>query len=106
MSENISVDAVFVAQQFERINTTLEHFGKALDRANDKADAQDRTIDRLVEDIAELKADSRATKDSIAEIKSNAKPVRMHPAALVGVIVSPILVVAGLVATVIISLLP
>lgn len=67
----IKVDPVYIATQFERLNVTLEFFGKSLDRANDKADAQDRLIDGLVADMGVVKNDLENMKEQ--------KPPKMHP---------------------------
>lgn len=60
----VQVDAVFIAQQFERINTTLEFFGKALDKQAEKETAQDEVINGLKNDVTEIKADIKAIKDA------------------------------------------
>lgn len=110
MSEGVGtsvvVDSVFIAQQFERINVTLEHFGKSLDRANDKAEAQDKVIDSITKDVAELKADFRSMKEVQTEMRAGHNPVKLHPLAMVGLVLTPLLALAAIVTTVIVSVLP
>lgn len=78
----IKVDPVYIASQFERINVTLEFFGKALDKSNDKAEAQDRVIDTLVSDMSVVKSDIKFLKE--------AKPRPLHPVVLWGSVLSGI----------------
>jgi hypothetical protein len=60
----VQIDALFVAQQLERITTTMEFFGKALDKQAEKETAQDGVINGLVKDVTEMKGDIKAIKDS------------------------------------------
>lgn len=60
----VQIDALFVAQQLERITTTMEFFGKALEKQAEKETAQDGVINGLVKDVTEMKGDIKAIKDS------------------------------------------
>jgi hypothetical protein len=62
--ETVQVDAVFIAQQFERINVTMEFFGKALENQVAKETAQDVVIGKLQQDVTEIKGDIKAIRDS------------------------------------------
>lgn len=79
----VQVDAVFIAQQFERINTTMEFFGKALDKQAEKESAQDGVINGLVKDVTEMKGDIKAIKDSKPP-KVNAWTIALGVVALAG----------------------
>lgn len=76
MSDNetpktVRVDAIFIAQQFERTAVTLEHLKDRMDRQSLKESAQDVAIAKLSEDVTEVKADVRAIKE--------ARPPRLAP---------------------------
>ena len=62
--ETVQVDAVFIAQQFERINVTMEFFGKAIESQVAKETAQDLVIDKLQQDVTEIKGDIKAMRES------------------------------------------
>lgn len=70
-SNVVTIDAIFIAQQFERINVTLEFMKDSAEKQAIKEDAQDKTISQLVSDMAEVKSDVRSIKD--------AKAPRIHP---------------------------
>lgn len=63
-SQVVTIDAIFIAQQFERINTTLEYMKKAAEDQVTKEAAQDLVIGGLVRDVTEMKSDIRAIKES------------------------------------------
>jgi hypothetical protein len=66
--QSIRVDAIWVAQQFERTQVTLEYLKSTMEKQAMKEEAQDQVIAGLVRDIAEVKSDVRSLKES--------KPVR------------------------------
>lgn len=74
-SSVVTIDAIFIAQQFERINTTLEFMQKAAEKQNEKEVAQDLVISGLAKDMVEVKADVRSIKDS--------KSPKLHPVTIV-----------------------
>ena len=70
----VTVDAIFIAQQFERINTTLEFFGKSIDAFTIKEKEQDNKIAGIRSDITEIKGDIRALKDESARATAKKIP--------------------------------
>jgi hypothetical protein len=62
--ETVQVDAVFIAQQFERINVTMEFFGEAMKVQASKETAQDLVISKLQQDVTEMKGDIKAIRES------------------------------------------
>lgn len=75
-----SLDPVWVAQQFERISVTLEYMKASMDKQSERETAQDMRIDKLSNDVSEVKTDIRAMKD--------AKPPKMNMVALVASVAS------------------
>ena len=75
-----SLDPIWVAQQFERITVTLDYMREAMDKQSERETAQDMRIDKLSNDVAEVKTDIRAMKD--------AKPPKMNTVALVASVAS------------------
>ncbi len=92
----VTIDAIFVAQQFERINTTLEFFGRSIDSFTVKEKEQDNQIAGIRSDIAEMKADLRSLRDEQKEASSerNSKKV---PWTAVGALVTSIVAVVLLI---------
>lgn len=78
--EQPSLDPIWVAQQFERITVTLDYMRGAMDKQSERETAQDMRIDKLSNDVAEVKTDIRAMKD--------AKPPKMNTVALVASVAS------------------
>ncbi len=68
--EPISVDPMWIAQQFAKIEVTLRYLKEAMDRQTTREDAQDKYIAQLSKDIAEMKSDIRSLKE--------AKPPKIH----------------------------
>jgi hypothetical protein len=62
--QSIRVDAIWVAQQFERTQVTLEYLKSTMEKQAMKEEAQDQVIAGLVRDIAEVKSDVRSLKES------------------------------------------
>jgi hypothetical protein len=77
----VRISAVWIAEQFAEIRTTLTFVREQIEKQAVKEAAQDVEIEALRKDIAEIKADVRSIKES--------KPPR----------VSPIIVVTAVVAT-------
>ena len=75
-----NLDPVWVAQQFERISVTLEYMKASMDKQSERETAQDMRIDKLSNDVSEVKTDIRAMKD--------AKPPKMNTVALVASVAS------------------
>jgi hypothetical protein len=78
--QSIRVDAIWVAQQFERTQVTLEYLKSTMEKQAMKEEAQDQVIAGLVRDIAEVKSDVRSLKES--------KPPKMPPATIIVAIVA------------------
>jgi hypothetical protein len=75
----IKLDTIWVAQQFERTQVTLEYLKSTMEKQAMKEEAQDQVIAGLVRDIAEVKSDVRSLRES--------KPPRMAPMnILVGIV--------------------
>ena len=77
----VRVSAVWIAEQFAEIRTTLMFVRDQIQQQAAKEAAQDTEIEALRKDIAEIKADVRSIKES--------KPPR----------VSPVIVMTAVVAT-------
>jgi len=73
--QSIRVDAIWVAQQFERTQVTLEYLKSTMEKQAMKEEAQDQVIAGLVRDIAEVKSDVRSLRES--------KPPRTAPVTVV-----------------------
>lgn len=65
-SQPIRLDAVWAAEQFARIGVTLEYLKEASEKQGVREEAQDKSIERLARDIAEMKADIRSLKEAKA----------------------------------------
>ena len=62
--QSIRLDTIWVAQQFERTQVTLEYLKSTMEKQAMKEEAQDQVIAGLVRDIAEVKSDVRSLKES------------------------------------------
>jgi hypothetical protein len=71
----IKLDTIWVAQQFERTQVTLEYLKSTMEKQAMKEEAQDQVIAGLVRDIAEVKSDVRSLRES--------KPPRTAPVTVV-----------------------
>jgi hypothetical protein len=60
----IKLDTIWVAQQFERTQVTLEYLKSTMEKQAMKEEAQDQVIAGLVRDIAEVKSDVRSLRES------------------------------------------
>jgi hypothetical protein len=60
----IRLDTIWVAQQFERTQVTLEYLKSTMEKQAMKEEAQDQVIAGLVRDIAEVKSDVRSLRES------------------------------------------
>ena len=68
--EPISVDPMWIAQQFTKLEVTLHYLKEAMDRQTTREDAQDKYIAQLSKDITEMRSDIRSLKE--------AKPPKIH----------------------------
>jgi hypothetical protein len=71
----VRISAVWIAEQFAEIRTTLTFVREQVEKQAIKEAAQDVQIEALRRDISEMKADVRAMKE--------AKPPRLSPAIVV-----------------------
>jgi hypothetical protein len=71
----VRISAVWIAEQFAEIRTTLTFVREQVEKQAVKEAAQDVQIEALRRDIAEMKADVRAMKE--------AKPPKLSPAIVV-----------------------
>lgn len=78
--QTIRIDAVYIAEQFARIGVNLDYLKDAMEKQSRREDAQDKYIEQLSKDIAEMKADIRSLKE--------AKPARVSPFVAVTAIVA------------------
>jgi len=62
--QSIRLDTIWVAQQFERTQVTLEYLKSTMEKQAMKEEAQDQVIAGLVRDIAEVKSDVRSLRES------------------------------------------
>lgn len=76
----VRINAVWVAEQFASINTTLGFLKDALQTAAKKEAAQDVVIEELRRDIAGLRSDVRSLKE--------AKPVKVSPFVILTAVVA------------------
>lgn len=76
----VRISAVWIAEQFAEIRTTLLFVREQVEKQAEKEAAQDGQIEGLRRDIAEMKADLRALKE--------AKPVKVSPFVAVTAIVA------------------
>ncbi len=60
----VRISAVWIAEQFAEIRTTLAFVREQVERQAVKEAAQDVAIDRLAKDVAEIKSDLRSMKES------------------------------------------
>lgn len=60
----VRISAVWIAEQFAEIRTTLAFVREQVERQAVKEAAQDVAIDRLAKDIAEIKSDLRSMKEA------------------------------------------
>ncbi len=65
-SQPLRLDAVWVAEQFARIGVTLEYVKDATEKQAIREEAQDKYIEQLARDIAEVKVDIRSLKEAKA----------------------------------------
>lgn len=92
----VTIDAIFVAQQFERINTTLEFFGRSIDSFTVKEKEQDNQIAGIRSDITEIKADLRSLREDQKQA-SNEQNSKKVPWTAVGALVTSIVAVVLLI---------
>lgn len=78
--QTIRVDAVYVAEQFARIGVTLDYLKDAMEKQSQRELEQDRYIEQLSKDMAEMKADIRSLKE--------AKPAKVSPFVAITAIVA------------------
>lgn len=83
--EPISLDPLWVAQQFTKLEVTLEYLKEGVDRQTNREDAQDKYIAQLSRDITEMKSDIRSLKE--------AKPPKIHAVTAMSAIAATIAVV-------------
>ena len=76
----VRISAVWIAEQFAEITTTLKFLREDIEKQARKEAAQDVVIDGLRKDIAEVKADIRSMKE--------AKPPKLSPAIVVTAVVA------------------
>lgn len=76
----VRINAVWVAEQFAAINTTLGFLKDALQTAAKKEAAQDIVIEELRRDISGLRSDVRSLKE--------AKPVKVSPFVILTAVVA------------------
>jgi len=78
-TQSVRLDAIWVAQQFERTQVTLEYLNNTMEKQAMKEEAQDAVIAGLARDIAEVKSDVRSLRES--------KPPKTAPiTVLVGIV--------------------
>jgi len=78
--QKITPDSVYFVEQFAKINVTLSYLKETMDRQSKREDNQDRYIEQLTKDIAEMKADIRSLKE--------AKPKAVSPLFILTAIVA------------------
>jgi hypothetical protein len=76
----VRISAVWVAEQFAELRTTLAFVREQVERQAVKEAAQDVAIENLRKDVAEIKADVRSIKES--------KPPRVSLAVMLTAIVA------------------
>jgi hypothetical protein len=76
----VRINAIWVAEQFAAINTTLLFMKDALQTAAKKEAAQDVVIEELRRDISGLRSDVRSLKE--------AKPTKVSPFVIVTAVVA------------------
>jgi len=76
----VRISAVWIAEQFAEIRTTLTFVRDEVKKQAEKEAAQDLVIDALRKDISEVKADIRSMKE--------AKPPKASPFVMVTAIVA------------------
>lgn len=84
----VRINALWVAEQFASINTTLGFLKDALQTAARKEAAQDMVIEELRRDIAGLRSDVRSLKE--------AKPIKASPFVVITAVVAASAFVLGL----------
>lgn len=60
----VRISAVWIAEQFAEIRTTLTFVREQVEKQAVKEAAQDVAIDRLAKDVAEIKSDLRSMKEA------------------------------------------
>lgn len=60
----VRISAVWIAEQFAEIRTTLTFVREQVEKQAVKEAAQDVAIDRLAKDVAEIKSDLRSIKEA------------------------------------------
>lgn len=70
----VTIDAIFIAQQFERINVTLEFMKETAEKQSDKETAQDKIIDGLVKTVGDMRVDLTEVKGDVRAIKESKSP--------------------------------
>jgi hypothetical protein len=76
----VRISAVWIAEQFAEIRTTLTFVREQIEKQAVKEAAQDVEIEALRKDIAEIKADVRSIKES--------KPPKVSPVIIVTAVVA------------------
>jgi len=76
----VRINAIWVAEQFAAINTTLSFMKDALQTAAKKEAAQDVVIEELRRDISGLRSDVRSLKE--------AKPAKVSPFVMLTAVVA------------------
>jgi hypothetical protein len=76
----VRISAVWIAEQFAEIRTTLVFVRDQIEKQAVKETAQDDAIEALRKDVAEIKADVRSIKES--------KPPRVSPVIIITAIVA------------------
>ena len=76
----VRISAVWIAEQFAEIRTTLTFVREQIEKQAVKEAAQDVEIEALRKDIAEIKADVRSIKES--------KPPKVSPVIVVTAVVA------------------
>lgn len=84
----VRISAVWIAEQFAEIRTTLTFVREQVEKQAVKEAAQDVQIEALRRDIAEMKADVRSLKE--------AKPPKVNPVIILTAIVATAGFVLGL----------
>ena len=84
----VRVSAVWIAEQFAEIRTTLMFVRDQIQQQAVKEAAQDTEIEALRKDIAEIKADVRSIKES--------KPPRVSPVIIMTAVVATAGFILGL----------
>lgn len=113
-TQEVKVDPIFIAQQFERVSTGLDYMEKGIDEIKKSIRNQDRIVSDVVNDVSVLKKEVEKVESLDGKVSDISKDVRdisqdvrvlkeskapkMHPIAMVGTIVGAIGVTLALIA--------